>query len=133
VSDSAASLPPSARRALERDIDNIEQLEVILFLHRHADRYWDAEAAAGRISLSVSVVTAALETLARRGFLDVKLTESIKYRFVPATSEQRDAIDAIAALWWTARSGIIKVLTTRREDLRDFSNAFRLGKDMGRG
>jgi hypothetical protein len=133
VPQSPESLPAASRRLLERDIDGIEQLEIVLLLHRHADRYWNAEAAADRVALPVAVVRTALEALAGRGFLDVRLTDSIKYRFSPVTDHQRDAFEPIAALWSTARPAIVEALTAKRQALKDFSDAFRFGSGNRRG
>jgi DNA-binding MarR family transcriptional regulator len=133
VNASAGPLPASARRLLERDIDNVEQLEVLLLLRRNADRYWDAEAAADRVGLAVPLVTTALDALARRGFLDIRVSDAIRYRFSPARQEQGEALDALASSWWTARAEIVEALTAKQQAIRDFSDAFRIRKDPGRG
>jgi hypothetical protein len=133
VNDPVPELPPGARRVLERDLEGIEQLEVVLLLRRYTDRYWDAEMVAHRVGLPVQPIVSALEALARRGFLDVRLAGSIKYRYSPAAPEQREAMDAIASLWRTSRAVVLDAFTTKRQALRDFSDAFRLGKDTRRG
>jgi hypothetical protein len=133
VNESAGALPAAVHRLLERDIDGIEQLELLLLVRRDADRYWDADAAADRLGLAVPLVTAALEALARRGFLDIRVSGAIRYRFSPAREEQLEAVDALASSWWTARTAVLEALTAKQQAIRDFSDAFRLRKDSSRG
>lgn len=127
------SLSRSAQHLLERDVDNIEQLEVLLLLRQAAERYWDAEAVADRLGLAVPVVAAALEMLGRRGFCDIRLADSIRYRFSPAREEQGEAIAAVSSSWRTDRTAILEILIAKQQALRDFSDAFRIRKGPRRG
>ena len=122
------SLPPAARHILTHAIRGVEELQVILLLHRHADRYWDAEAVADRVGLQASRASAALEALAGHGFLDVRLTDVINNRYNPATPEQLDLLESIASLWRADRTALLELLTMKRRALTDFSEAFRLRK-----
>ncbi len=124
----------SLRRFLAESIGTVERLEILLLLRRQSDRYWDARAVSHRLDLESDLAAASLEALARHNLLDVRLTDTIRYRFAPATAEQRTHADRTAALWRESRESVVRALSGARRSLADFSDAFRLGKpEDGRG
>jgi hypothetical protein len=112
---------------LQDAIVTVERLDVLLLLRRHPDRYWDADAVGDRLDLRPDLAATSLEALAGHNLLDVRLTEAIRYRFAPATADQRIQVDRIAALWHSDRSLVVRELSGTRRSLADFSDAFRLG------
>jgi hypothetical protein len=125
-------LPAAVRQFLTRAVDNAQQLEIVMLLRRDAEHYANAAAIGDRTGLTSAAAADALEALAGRGILDVRLTDTIKYRYSPATDEQRRAFDSIAELWRTDRHVLIDTLAAKRHVLKDFSDAFRIGKDKHR-
>lgn len=122
-------IPPAVRRFLARSIKSVEQLEVILLLQRAPDRYWDAGAVADYLAMRPDHAAASLEALAGKSLLDIRLGQTIKYRFNPIADEQTRCIRSLAELWRDDRQGVIREVTAERHTLRDFSDAFRIGKD----
>ena len=104
----------------------VEQLEVLLLLLRSSDHYSDATAIAGQLGLRREDAASALEMLAGQNLLDVRLGETIKYRFAPATAGQREAIRQLGELWRDQRGLVVLQVTAKQRALRDFSKAFRL-------
>lgn len=126
---SGERLPAAVRRFLERSIKSVEQLEVLLLVLRARDRYWDADAIADHLGLRRDHAASSLEALAGQNLLDVRLSESIKYRYGPATPSQDEIVRQIGDLWRDQRHQIVTEVTTKRHALRDFSDAFRIGKN----
>lgn len=126
----ANDLPAGVRRFIERRIESVEQLEVLLFLYREASRSWDAPGVAAALYLPEHQVANLLETLARGGLLDVRLASAMLYRFQPATPTLMLEVKGVADAYRDRRSQLLALLTPRpRQALKDFSDAFRFDKD----
>jgi hypothetical protein len=127
-------VPADVHRFLTGSIDSVEQLEVLLLVQRTPDRYWDAAGIADHLGLRQRDVAGSLEALARKNLLDVRLGETIKYRYEPATAPQRDVVQQINELWRDQRQQIVAAVAIERDGLNDFSEAFHLrGRDADRG
>jgi DNA-binding MarR family transcriptional regulator len=123
-------VPAAVRRLLERAVDGVEQLEILLLLYHHAERSWNAEGVADALRLTPRVVAAHLEALAQRDLLDVRIAGEVRYRFAPATRAQTAAIVQLAAWYRDHRSSILALVSTRRrQSLQDFADAFRIRED----
>jgi len=120
-------LPPVVRRFIDQRIDNVEQLEILLLLYREASRYWDVAAVAQAVYLTERSAEGHLETLAGRNLLDVRLTESVLYRFSPAPPELTLDVKQLAESYRERRGELLALLAPRRrKSLQDFSDAFRI-------
>ncbi len=127
MTDSGPRIAATVRRFLYRSIANVEQLEVALLVQRFPNRFWDAAAVGEDLGLPERRAAAALEALAGQSLLDVRVGETLKYRFNPVTPEQRTAMRLLAELWREHRESLVRAVATKRRALRDFSDAFRLG------
>jgi hypothetical protein len=76
-------LSPRAYTFLRDCIGSLEELEIVLLLHKDATRWWSAEQISDALAVDVNVVGLALESLAGRNLLDVRLGESLSYCFAP--------------------------------------------------
>jgi len=126
-------LAPLVRRFLERRVDNIEQLEIVLLLSQYSDRSWTAADVASSLRLVERAAAAHLETLAARHLLDVRLGHDVRYRFSPATPELSAIVKQVAETYRDQRSEIVAFVSARLQSLRDFADAFRLKKDRDDG
>jgi hypothetical protein len=122
-------LPTRARRFLQRRIDNVEQLEIVLLLQHHQQRTWTGAAVAEALQLSPRAAAEHLETLARRALLDVRIGGDVRYRFNPATPELTATVKQVADCYRDNRTEVVSVVATNRRSLRDFSDSFRIKKD----
>jgi hypothetical protein len=126
----ANDLPTGVRRFIQRRIESVEQLEVLLFLYREASRSWDAPSVASTLYLPEHQVATVLETLARGGLLDVRLASVMLYRFQPATRSLMLDVKAVADAYRDRRSELLALVAPRpRQALKDFSDAFRFTED----
>ena len=127
-------IPPAVRRLLDRSIDGVEQLEILLLLHDHSDRSWDADAVAGALRLTSGRAGAHLEALAQRQFLDVRIGDAMRYRYAPVSDAQAAAVRQLAAFYRDNRGPILQHVSARRlRSLQDFSDAFRIREDDENG
>jgi predicted ArsR family transcriptional regulator len=123
-------LPPSVRRFVQRRIDTVEQLEILLLLQHHADRSWNAARVADALQLTEPAAAEHLEALGRRDLLDVRLSSDVVYRYSPATAELAGIVAQVVDAYREHRGDVLRLVTGRRlRALRDFSDAFRLGDD----
>jgi hypothetical protein len=100
-------LPPSVTRFLEQRIARFEGLDVLLLLHEHADRSWNASEVAMALRLTASAAAEQLEWLCRHDLLDVRLGNEVRYRFGPATSRLAAAVQRVARAYRTRRSELV--------------------------
>ncbi len=123
-------LSTAVRRFLERRIDNVEQLEILLLLQHRSERSWSPARVADALQLTTRAAAAQLEALGQRNLLDVRIGADVLYRFSPATPELSEVVARMVEAYRDHRTEMLKIVTARRlRALRDFSDAFRLGQD----
>lgn len=87
VLDSVVFMPrrlsPRASEFLREFIKSVHELDMILVLHRDPSRWWSAEQIAEELSMRADVAARALEALAGRNLLDVRVGETLAYCWVP--------------------------------------------------
>ena len=76
-------LSPRATSFVRESITSLDELETILLLHRDAGRWWSAEQIAGELEMRVDATSRALEALAARNLLDVRVGSSLTYCWAP--------------------------------------------------
>jgi hypothetical protein len=127
-------IPAPVRRLLERSVDGVEQLEILLLLYHQAARSWDAESVGDALRLPASTAAAHLEALTQHEFLDVRIGDTMRYRYAPVTEAQAAAMRQLAAAYRDDRGSILHfVAAGRLRSLQDFSDAFRIGEDVQDG
>ncbi|HVL70013.1 MAG TPA: hypothetical protein VM364_22330 [Vicinamibacterales bacterium] len=108
---------------------SILQLDIILLLHREENRWWSAEQIAQEIRVGPTTTALALEELASRNLLDVRIGSTLAYRFSPVEEGVRGVLAEIAADHYTARE--IVAAGAAGHAARRFAEAFRLRKTDG--
>jgi hypothetical protein len=122
------------RRFVERQLESVEQLEIVLLLRREQSRFWDPRAVAMTLQIVERRTAENLEALASRGLLDVRIGTQVTYRYSPATPELARGMDRVAAAYSEHRVAVLALLMSRgRRSLRDFADAFRLDPDRDDG
>lgn len=128
------TLSDSARQFLAVAIGSIERLDLLLFLYRHATKWWAADTLTAEIDMPADVVQSELEILSARNLLDVRITESVIYRYNPVRADLSRLVEEIAQAHFLHRKEVVTLLTSRAHgSARLFADAFRLrrGKDDG--
>jgi DNA-binding transcriptional ArsR family regulator len=127
----AGELPGELRSFLHSSIESIEQLEILMALHRTGQAS-SACRMSDELGLAESVAQHHLERLAGQGLLNATLGgDHVLYRYDPLSSDLRCAVDLLAEYYTSARTSVVQFVTNRaRQSLRDFGEAFRLrGQD----
>ena len=120
------ALSPELLAFIERYIDSVEALEILLLLKRSPQTYWAAPAIAEQLGMRPESVSKKLEDLAREGLLRVA-DGTIAWRYLPANDEADRNVTALAAAYADKRVSVINAVFSRNlERLRAFSNAFRV-------
>jgi DNA-binding IclR family transcriptional regulator len=123
-------LPAPVRRFIEQHIDNASQLELLLLLEHHRERWWSASEVAEALRLGDRDAARELESLGRGGLLDVRLGSEVRYRFGPAVPALGAGVRDLSECYGERRNETLAFVAARgRRSLRAFSDAFRFTKD----
>ena len=123
-----SGLPENVRAFLSAHIRSIGELEVLLLLQRNPLRWWSAHQVNGELKTSLEAATKHLEHLHGARLLQQRTAAVQEYRF-DAADAHLAAIVQLAALskdWLT--SIVEAIYAPRKSSIRDFAEAFRVGK-----
>lgn len=123
------ALSDAARRFLLDDVSSVERLTVLLFLHRWAARWWDAQTLAAEVEMRAETVEPHLEHLSARNLLDVRIATSVLYRYRPGREELAGLVEEVARAHFLHHDVVAAVLDRPASDeARLFAAAFHLRK-----
>ena len=105
------TLDESTRRAIFACVQSLEELDVLLFLARDPCRYCSPAAIAEGTRIVPSQVSIALEVLASRNLLDVRIADAVLYRLDPASMSSRRVVERTLDAAWRTRSAVLDLLT----------------------
>jgi membrane carboxypeptidase/penicillin-binding protein len=122
-------LTADAREFARTRLGSILQLDVALLLRARGDSWWTVERVAEELRIGVDVARQALESLASRNLLDVRIANDLAYRYAPWHESAARLMTEIAANHYEAREivarGAAASVATR------FADAFRIRKNDG--
>lgn len=124
-----SSLSPTVRAFLERTIDTLDSLEVLLLLARTPDRAWTAEEVGTELRTSTFAATQRLQWLAAKGL--VRRRDDGRSQFDGTDTMQAEQLAELAAAYRDRRTSVIAAIYTRprpNDALMSFANAFKLKK-----
>lgn len=127
------TLDPETLAAVAACVHSVEELEVLLFLARGRDRYWSAAMIATETGLPASAAALALEALASRNLLDVRIADAVRYKLDPASPQVRACLERTLEAAWRNRTDVIRAIFRRPSAAQDFADAFRVRKDRRDG
>jgi hypothetical protein len=119
------------QRAIAACVRSIEELEVLLFLARDRRRYCSADTISAETGLAVRSVAAALEVLAARNLLDVRIAEAVLYRLDPTSPGTEACVERTLGAAWRDRASVLKTVLGGASAAHDFADAFRVGRKRG--
>lgn len=124
------NLPEDVYRFLYQNIESVEQLEVLLLLRQGPDRGWTADDVARALYSHPSSVVRRLTLLLRQGLLGEH--DPGVYRYAPRTPELEGTVARVADCYRQRRVAVITLIASKPlEDVRAFSDAFRIRRDKG--
>ena len=110
-------------------IDSALQLEILLLLHKHADRRWTAAEIDLELRINQEWVAQQLAELSRRDLLLCMAGAVPAYQFAPSDPNLASTISLLAKWHSTHRVAIVTAIYSKSTDtLRTFADAFRLRK-----
>jgi DNA-binding MarR family transcriptional regulator len=123
---SVKALPDDVARFLGDHIDSVEQLEILLLLHRAGDSAWTPEMVAAALYTQPTSAARRLASLCDHGLLE-RVGEPPAYRYVAVNPERGELISTLADTYRERRVAVVTAIATNPvENVRAFSDAFRL-------
>ncbi len=130
----AGELPEAVLRFIVDRVDSVEQLEILLLLHRHPERAWNAESLARELRISAFSGGERLEDLMRAGLLARVDGSAHDFRYAPETPALDESVSGLATAYAKRRVTVINLIFSKPIDkIRTFADAFRLWKGDDNG
>ena len=127
------TLPPEVVDFTTQYASTLDDLQVLMTCLEGRDRWWDAQGMARELGIGISAARRALDRLAGRNLLDIRITGDVRYQFNPGTPELETAALACASAYRTNPVAVVQLVAGgSRRSLRDFADAFRF-RDDGHG
>lgn len=127
---SGDALPAPVKQLLARNIQSVEQLEVLLLLRGQPQRAWTAAEVFDVIRSSQSSIASRLQAFTAQGFLVEEKGAPATYRFAPKDQNLQAAVDQTATVYQTWRVRVIEAIFAPEADpVQSFADAFKLRKD----
>ena len=124
--DTPPELPAELRAFLYACIDAVEQIDIIVLLHR-TGRPLSARAVAEFAGLTDASARHHLETLTARGVLHVSTGSEVAYAYGPKTADLQRYSALLLEHYASSRTQVIQfVASTPRRSMKTFSDAFKL-------
>ena len=112
---------------IARYIVSIEKLETLLLLSGSPEKLWTIDEVFQKIQSSHTSVGQRLKELTAEGFLT---SEGDRFRYKPKSEDLARSTEELRGIYRTRRLKVIEaVFSKSTEQLRKFSDAFRLRKD----
>jgi hypothetical protein len=124
-----ALLSAEARDFLRAHLISLIQLDIALLLHADPSAWWSSERVAGHLRVSIDAASQALEALASRNLLDVRIASDLTYRFAPWHESAATLVAEIADHPYEARELVARA--GRDTVATRFADAFRIRKTDG--
>ncbi len=130
-----AVLSDAVKHFLTGAVVSVERLDVLLFLYRHANRWWAAEKLAAELEMPADAVQLHLEHLSARNLLEVRIAESVIFCYKPVSQELSTLVEAVASTHYHHRDAVASVLTGHppTDGARLFAEAFHFRKGRRNG
>ncbi len=126
-------LSDDLRQFIEENLDRVEQLEVLLLLKSRPEIFWDAASVASSLGVLPESASQFLEELATRNLLDVRIANTLLYRYAPGTDRLAQAINELSKAYQERRTLVLKLLMAKpHHPIRDFAKAFKVWKEKKR-
>lgn len=111
-------------------IESADELEVLLTLIDPADRWWDPAGISRHLGLAIGTARAALDHLASRNLLDIRLSGDVRYRFKPGTAALEETARTVVDTYRRQPGAVLRLIgRSGGRSLRDFGEAFKVRRD----
>ena len=104
------AISSETQAAIAACVRSVEELEVLLFLARDRRRYSSADTISAETGVPERLAAAALEALASRNLLDVRIAEAVLYRLDPAPGAAADCAARTIAAGRISRAAVLSTI-----------------------
>ena len=117
------------RELIHEHIDSVEQLEVLLLLHRRRERDWSAIEVSEELRTNSQSTGLRLEDLVQRGLIKPG-GRADAYEYGPRTAALDRAVEGVARDYEIRRVSVITLIFAKPLDrIRTFADAFRIRRE----
>ena len=120
-------MTPEAEELVERAVDTIYQIEILMLLRRSPDRYWCVEEIAAELRMTFTTVASSVSRLHVNGLLAAGDANPVAYayRYEPRSLVLHAGVESLALVYEADPLPVLKaVLNKPPRALRTFSDAF---------
>ena len=103
-------LDDETREAVSACVGSVDELDVLIYLARHGGRYCSPPSVAADLGLSPHRVATALEVLASRNLLDVRITQVVLYRLDPPSPGHRRDLERTLTAARRCRAAVLQLV-----------------------
>jgi len=116
-------------RFIAREISSLEQLEVLLCLFAHPEKWWTVQDVYNVVKSSISSVNDRLNEMVARGFLRQD-GDAVRYQFAPRDENLRTLISELGTAYKEKSVKVVQAIYSKPPDaVQEFAKAFRVRKD----
>lgn len=125
------TLSPEVLEFVANHVRSLEELQLLIAVIHAPDRWWDAQTAARELVMPMTTARRALDHLAARNLLDIRITAELRYQFRPGTEALRSAARAFVTAYDAEPEALVALVAkkTPPRHARDFADAFRIRRD----
>ena len=117
-------MTPETATFIERAVDTIHQLEVLMLLRRSPGRFWRVEEVADQLRMSAATVGASARGLQAHGVLVTEDASAVAYQYHPQSIALHADVENLVAAYETDPLQVVKaVLDKGSRGFRTFSDA----------
>jgi DNA-binding MarR family transcriptional regulator len=133
---SQPALSLEVKEFISEHIHSVEQLQVLMLIHEAPERTWDAVEVSRQLGIDPIAASNRLMDLHLRGLLEHKAGAGklYHYRYRPVAKRLAKLVEALRQTFAGAQVQLIDYVNSqRREEMKEFSEAFRWSKDRQSG
>jgi len=133
--DDSQGITGAVTRFLERHIESVEQLEILLRMRSDQERDWTLEALSAELRTSILSVNSRLVSLQRSGLVNAAESNgNIVYRYGPLSTEDEATVERLENCYRVHRTTIIRLIFSKPIDkISVYANSFLVRKDPKNG
>jgi hypothetical protein len=106
-------MPSRVHRFLSAFVRSLEDLEILLNLIDGDTRWWDARTMAAECGMETAEARRTLEAFASSNLLDIRITDEVRYRLKPGTTDLKELILHVTEIHRTSPRLLVRWVTDR--------------------
>lgn len=114
------------RTFINKNINSVEQIEVLLILHANPDRVWTIDEISAIMRSSPNSIRSRLGLLTARKLADAVGEEGFRYS---ASGRTHALVETLQEEYGARRFSVIELVFSKPDPLRSFADAFRLKEE----